>query len=602
MFSGLPTLRTLGKFLHCGSGVNHGVFFLENYCNHHPENTRDSVDRNSDKKESGDRWMGIGLVSLSATVALGCYLAREELFSKDFDSDSLEWAWPRNYLGLVPRVQAAEDPCFKIKSPPPCGITTCETCKKKPKCDPCPPPKPKCAPPCDPCNGLKGGNKPAEKDSGLMSWVGSIFSGGSDPGCKEESKKKPETSCLCDKKNKEEFGRKKACPPPLPPSPPCPCIADCFGDETITDVSAIREKCYQELCEALKDLESEKEAAKKVIEKADAQFETRKDKCCQVMDDVVQRANKLRGDACAKIKEVEEKAILLREEAKRRVREAQMKECEERGKMEARKLELMNEALEFKVNLAYKCMREALDMAVASELALANIIRCYVKAIEDAVRSIRDPCDLENDYFAQVAEILEARQCLVEETMMKSGLFREAADTYRKIIEDGRLCPEVCNNPVLEGAEKKIRCMIDELDEASNHTRLVMCEVQGLKNLKDALRSSWQFILPMLQTIVPDADPCDPCSPITVEQMNVMVIYLMQKYLRAAVELEQCKAQMPPTCDDKPAPLDCEALLYGSKLCQPECRNELELLVQKRILEMLRSCCPADPCVQPEPC
>jgi hypothetical protein len=94
------------------------------------------------------------------------------------------------------------------------------------------------------------------------------------------------------------------------------------------------------------------------------------------MDDVVQRANKLRAEACSKIKEVEQKAIELREEAKRRVREAQQKECEERAKMEARKSQLMNEALEFKVNLAEKCMKEALEMAVNAEMALANIVKC----------------------------------------------------------------------------------------------------------------------------------------------------------------------------------------------------------------------------------
>jgi hypothetical protein len=48
----------------------------------------------------------------------------------------------------------------------------------------------------------------------------------------------------------------------------------------------------------------------------------------------------------------------------------------------------------------------------------------------------------------------------------------------------------------------------------------------------------------MMQTIVPDLDPCDPCNPITIEQMNVMVIYLLQKYLRAAVELEECKVNI----------------------------------------------------------
>jgi vacuolar-type H+-ATPase subunit H len=421
-------------------------------------------------------------------------------------------------------------------------------------------------------------------------------------GCVEDKgPSKPAESCLCANKDKNKF-KKKACPPPLPPSPPCPCIADCFDDEYVTDVNAIREQCYQELCGALRDLEAEKEAARKVIEKADAQFESRKEKCCEVMDDVVQRANKLRAEACSKIKEVEQKAIELREEAKRRVREAQQKECEERAKMEARKSQLMNEALEFKVNLAEKCMKEALEMAVNAEMALANIVKCYLKALESAVRSIQDPCDLENDPFVEVQELLEARQCLVEETMMKSGLFREAADTYRKIVEDGRMCPEVCSNPILEGAEKKIRCMIDELDEASNATRLVLCEVTGLKSLKDALKNSWRFMLPMMQTIVPDLDPCDPCNPITIEQMNVMVIYLLQKYLRAAVELEECKATMPPTCDDKAPPLDCEALLYGSKACQPECRADVEALVQKRILEMLRSCCPVDPCTPPEPC
>jgi hypothetical protein len=57
------------------------------------------------------------------------------------------------------------------------------------------------------------------------------------------------------------------------------------------------------------------------------------------------------------------------------------------------------------------------------------------------------------------------------------------------------MCPEVCSNPILEGAEKKIRCMIDELDEASNATRLVLCEVTGLKSLKDALKNSWRFML-----------------------------------------------------------------------------------------------------------
>lgn len=281
---------------------------------------------------------------------------------------------------------------------------------------------------------------------------------------------------------------KKMCRVEIPPSPPCPDICLESTEYCCTDSAAYRELVKCELNRLLALLEEERCCAIQQYQQSDQMLAAQREYCAQVIAESERCAEGQKCEAFERIDEAERRARELKEDAERRIKEAEQRELEERCRMEQKKLDLLNQALEMQVREAEAHMADAVRSAIYAEKDASRSIRGHVSSLCRAVsKDCGDMTDM--SLWTPVCEAATGRMCAIQKSMESTCCARKKIDFYRKVVSDGRRCREVCDNPILAQAEDKINQANCQLDQAFEETRRALCDLKTMGPCQNAFMS-----------------------------------------------------------------------------------------------------------------